>query len=171
MKDSQIREAIQIARKNWNDWQDVFEHSGPVRDNPLLACSTRFASFLQEYSVYRTIRNGTHDELRRKLRKSGQFLKVIHDDTGHIFDRFEDRLRKKFGNDGVDGDKKHIISALSKVAAFVRPQRFVAWDRFAKMGVNVALGRAASSPFRGYAEYLAAFEEAWSGREGQAIKD
>lgn len=60
---------------------------------------------------------------------------------------------------------------LSKVAAFVRPDRFVAWDRYAKKGVNIVLGHRASSPFRAYADYLAAFDEAWKGQAGTQIRD
>ena len=63
-----------------------------------------------------------------------------------------------------------MISVLSKVAAFIRPDRFVAWDGYAKKGVNIVLGRTASAPFDSYADYLGAFDTAWNGHPGQQIR-
>jgi len=63
------------------------------------------------------------------------------------------------------------MSVLSKVAAFVRPERFVAWDGFAKKGVNIVLESTASAKFNTYADYLAAFDRAWDGQPGQEIRD
>jgi hypothetical protein len=168
LKDTLILESIQVARKNWNGWRDVFEHCGPLASSPLLADPFRFASFCKEYSVSRTIRRGTQNEFRLALAEPPQFGEAIHDDTGHALDKLESDLRRRFGtHDGTRG----IVSVLSKVAAFVRPERFVAWDRYAKKGVNIVLGRSASSPFNTYADYLAAFDHAWNGRPGQQIRD
>ena len=72
---------------------------------------------------------------------------------------------------GSKKGKNRIISALSKVAAFVKPERFVAWDRFAKEGLNIVLGRSASSAFETYSEYLAAFDSVWKGQPGKQIRD
>ncbi len=63
-----------------------------------------------------------------------------------------------------------MISVLSKMAAFVRPERFVAWDSYAKRGVNVVLGRGTSYPFRTYAEYIAALDLVWHGQFGQRVR-
>jgi hypothetical protein len=170
VKPSLIAKSIRVARKNWNDWRDVFEHEGPICENPLLADPHRFKSFLKEFSVSRTIKGGTHDELRGTLVESGRLTKAIRDDSGHGIDKIEGGLRNKFGTDGVGGGKKHIVSALSKVAAFVRPERFVAWDRYAKKGLNTVLGRAASTKFDSYADYLADFDRVWRGKLGQEIR-
>jgi hypothetical protein len=50
-----IRDSIAIARKNWRDWQDVYEHVGRISTNPICAALGRFGSFCKEYSVHRRI--------------------------------------------------------------------------------------------------------------------
>ena len=158
-------QSINIARNNWSDWRDVFEHRGSVADNPLLANQKRFVHFLREYSVGRTIRAGTHEELRIKLAASEN---VFLDDTGDAIDELERNLRDHFGTH--DG-RNRLISALSKVAAFIRPERFVACDSFAKKGLNIVHGHAASRKFGTYADYLAMFDGAWNGELGREVRD
>jgi hypothetical protein len=168
VNDSVIVESIQIAQGNWNKWRTVFEH-GSLSGNPLLINPDLFAAFLGEYSVNRTIRAGAHEQFRQALAaESGQFPEAIRDDAGQGIDKLEEYLRPSFGTH--DG-KNRLVSALSKVAAFVRPERFVAWDRYAKRGVNVVLGLSASAPFNAYADYLATFDKAWNGQPGQGIRD
>lgn len=165
--DDLIGEASRIAHKNWDDWHDVFEHGNPIHTNPLLAePGDRFSAFLREYSVTRTIRSGTHDAFRIRLREP-QFSEVMRDDSGRAFDKFESHLRESFG---THEPKRRIISVLSKVAAFVKPERFVAWDQYARKGLNIVLHRE-SSRFVDYADYLAAFEQAWDGSPGQNIRE
>lgn len=168
LRDALIMELIQVARENWQGWRDVFEHGGPISTSPLLADPARFASFCREYSVSRTIRRGAQNEFRLALLEQPQFGEAVQDDTGHALDKLESDLRLHFGT--YKGTRR-MVSVLSKVAAFVRPDRFVAWDRYAKKGVNVVLGRGASSPFDTYAEYLTAFDQAWNGQPGQQIRD
>jgi len=163
-----MAELIKVAQKNWSRWRGVFEYSGPVVDNPLLTNKHTFALFLREYYVSRTIWKGRHDELRRKLRNSHRFREAIDDVSGQGLDRLERHLRPRFGS---KKGKNRMISVLSKAAAFVRPERFVAWDRFAKKGLNIVLGRNASAPFKTYSSYLAAFESVWESQLGMQIRD
>jgi hypothetical protein len=167
-EDTRIQESLTVARKNWHDYHDVFEHGDEIATNPLLVNSDRFAHFLMEYRVSRTIRQGTHDKFRGTLKDSPQFEKAIHENTGRALDKLESELRPDFG---THEPPRRMISVLSKVAAFVRPERFVAWDKYAKKGVKIVLGSHASFPFNAYAEYLAAFDEVWNGQAGQQIKD
>lgn len=88
-------------------------------------------------------------------------------DSGRAFDKFENHLRESFG---THEPKRRIISVLSKVSAFVKPERFVAWDQYARKGLNIVLDRK-SSRFVDYADYLAAFEQAWDGSPGQNIRE
>ena len=81
-------------------------------------------------------------------------------------DKLEKRLRRRFGAKGGN----RIVSAVSKVAAFVRPTRFVACDSYAKKGLNIVLQRATSCSFDTHACYLAMFDEAWAGEQGQEIR-
>jgi hypothetical protein len=168
LSDHLMEELIKVARKNWNDWRDVFECGGAIDEHPLLTCPERFASFCGEYSVNRTLRAGKRDELRLKLNRSRQFGKVLEDDSGRSLDRLEEKLRPRFAT--KQGENR-MVSVLSKIAAFVKPERFVAWDRFAKKGLNKVLGCRASFPFRSYAEYLGAFDCAWYGLPGQKITE
>jgi hypothetical protein len=167
MEDSVILGYVQVARKNWDDWRVVFEYNGPINTNPLLADPVRFDHFLDEYSVRRTIRKGTHDQFRLALIEEPEFSAAIRNDSGQALDKLEEDLRRRFG---VHNVRNRIISVMSKVAAFVRPERFVAWDTYAKIGLNKVLGRSASSRFNNYAEYLAAFDEAWENQPGQEIR-
>ena len=168
LTDRAISNIIRRAQNNWNRWRDVFEHVGPIPTNPLLASHDRFAAFCAEYSVARTIRSGTQDEFRRTLCDSTRFQGAIREGNARELDAIEADLRPRFGtHDGA----RRLISVLSKVAAFIKPERFVAWDRFAKSGANVFLGRAKGTQFQTYAEYLAAFDLVWDGTPGKRIRD
>jgi hypothetical protein len=166
MEDNLVEGSIQVARTNWNKWLDVFEHGEPICTNPLLVKPELFASFLAEYSVGRTIRHGTHDEFRCAL--ASQASDATRDDSGVALDALETDLRKRFG---AHDPPRSILSALSKVAAFVRPERFVAWDRYARKGLAKVLGGAPSIKFDSYALYLEAFDRVWKGEPGQKIAD
>jgi hypothetical protein len=167
--DHTIESAFTIARQNWNKWRVVFEHTGSIATNPLLADpGDRFRSFLNEYSVARTIRAGTHDRFRRELASSREFGEAIHDDSGHALDKLEYLLRPRYG---TSSSPRQIISVLSKVAAFVRPERFVAWDQYGRKGINVLLGRNQNCPFTSYANYLKAFDDLWHGEPGKQIRE
>jgi hypothetical protein len=167
--DEEIDREICNARWNtWHDWRDAFEHNGPIRTNPILADAGRFNSFCAKWGVGRTIRKGTRDEFRCLLRDSRDFEEAIGDDTGRKLANLEENLRSRFATgDGTRG----IISALSKLAAFVRPERFVAWDQYARRGVNMVLGRPINTPFDRYVEYLADFESVWKGSPGERIRE
>ncbi len=97
LEDHLIQELIKVARKNWDDWHDVFQHGGPVADNPVLADERRFARFRREYGVNRIIWAGRHDKFRLGLCTSSDFSRAIQDDTGHALDRLERHLRSHFG--------------------------------------------------------------------------
>lgn len=167
MKKSELVKSVGIARKNWRDWQDVFEHRGPISENPILACPDKFRRFCKEYSVHRTIRHGTHDKFRLELKSSRQFKNAVMDGSGGKLVRLERKLRKRFG---TLGGRRGMVSVLSKIAAFVRPDRFVAWDNYAKKGLNRTLDRSVSSPFPTYADYLKEIDRVWRGYLGRDIK-
>jgi hypothetical protein len=167
--DSQLLpKLLERARQNWEQWRDVFEHGGPISQNPVLANSTRFRSFLADYYAGRTIRKGKHDELRLVLLNSKEFEAATRDGSGQSIDKIELVLRPSFGS--KDG-KNRLTSVLSKLAAFFNPERFVAWDRFAKRGLNIVKHRSASSQFKTYSEYLSAFDTVWEAKEGKDIRD
>jgi hypothetical protein len=78
-----IPKSSDIARVNWEDWREVFEHDTPIQTNPLLAHQKRFSDFCQEYYVGRTIRRGKRNELRIELLEP-PFLNAIRDIRGAL---------------------------------------------------------------------------------------
>lgn len=164
-----VEQAVRIARTvTWDNWRDVFEHTGPLSTNPILADDLRFRSFCANWRVARTIRRGHHDELRRFLADSPRFAAAVEDDTGRKLDQLEANLRLRFGT--YDGTRP-MISVFSKVASFLKPAVFVAWDQHAKRGLNRALGRSASAHFDSYSQYLADFNTVWDGSLGNEIRE
>jgi hypothetical protein len=103
-----------------------------------------------------------HEELRHQLKDK---MKGIH--TGQDLDNLERKLRQDFGTHDAS---RSIISALSKIAAFIYPETFVAWDSFAKKGLNRVRGCSASRKFEVYSDYLAKFDEVWEGELGAEIR-
>ncbi len=167
----EVEQAIRTVREiTWADWKDAFQHNGSISTNPILADPVRFNRFCWKWRVGRTIRKGTRTEFRRRLLHSEKFEEAIRDDSGHLLLELEKNLRAEFGTRKRNGVCS-IVSILSKIAAFVRPERFVAWDRFAKRGLNVVLGRPVNARFDNYVQYLADFERVWEGPHGERIRE
>jgi hypothetical protein len=156
---------VEVARHNWISWRDVFEHKDTAADNPLLSDPDRFAAFAGEYSVGRTIRAGRRNSFRIALREEGPFIAALQDVSGGALDLEEMRLRGRFGTrEGQRG----IRSALSKVAAFVSPHSFVAYDKYAATGLAKVLG---GKRAKSYAEYLEGMNTLLDGVVGQRIRE
>lgn len=174
--DEQIEQAIRIARDHtWQHRKQEFEHDGPVSTNPIFR-PDRFNSFCADWGVGRTIRKGTHEEFRCLLRDSDEFRDALEDRSGNKLASLEKSLRPKFGAERItaaSGKKviSSLISALSKVATFVRPETFVAWDKWARRGLNAVLGYRTGREFDTYADYLADFETVWTGDVGQRVRE
>jgi hypothetical protein len=159
---------LKKARDNWLAWQNVYEHTGPAADNPLLAGAAKFDKFLKEYSVGRTIRRGTSGKLRELLRSS-QFplQELLEDPSGAILDEQDARLRAQFGTrEGQHG----LRSALSEIAAFLAPHVFNAWDSYARKGLKRTLQRR-SVQIRTYADCCADLKRLLAGELGERIRD
>ena len=158
---------VKKAKENWLVWQNVYEHTGAAADNPLLADETTFSTFLKAYSVGRTIRGGTSAALRELL-QSSQFplQKLLGDPTGVTLDEQDTRLRAQFG---TCGGRRGLRSALSKVAAFLAPHDFNAWDSYARKGVERTL-QPGSVQVRTYAKYCADLNRLLAGELGERIR-
>jgi len=169
MQPTILNRDVEIAEKNWRAWQDVFEHVGRPAQNPLLADIRRLSRFRNEYGINRTIRKGRHDEFRMRLRDPKFPLVVLLDDaSGSMLDRQEGLLREEFGTyDGGHG----LRSVLSKVASFLAPHTFVAFDKYALKGLNVTLGRPRSRRFDSYTEYLSDLNLLLDGEVGKQVRD
>jgi hypothetical protein len=140
-----------VARGNWHQYRAVYEHQGRLEDNPILADAQWFRAFLKDYSVMRTIRSGHHDAFREALRTAAVESPAKLDDvTGGVVDELDHEFRGNYGTH----DGRTIRSCLSKIASFLRPDTFIAWDTFARAGLNRVQGRAASRSFNSYRDYL-----------------
>jgi len=159
---------IKIASENWQQWKSVFEYEGPAANNPLLADSSTFGAFLNEYSVRRTIRGGTSDKLRITLGNPAFELQALLNDTsGKLLDARETALRAQFG---THSGKRGLRSAMSKIASFLAPHAFVAWDKYARKGLNMASERSRSYAFGNYSEYIGDMNRVLSGHIGECVR-
>lgn len=170
---------ILIPKENWLKWQKVFEHKSPAT-NSLLNDPNTFRDFVVEYSVARTIRKGTIDELRATL-ASDSTLAFLSDPSGKELDKADIKLRRRFGT--MEG-RRGIRSMLSKVAAFLAPDDFIAFDQYALRGVrrvrrhrvNELKEQGAAIPdtlrekIESYADYLRSMNELLDGPLGTQIK-
>jgi hypothetical protein len=165
-KEKQISKQIKAARNHWADNRDIYEHDiSDLKSNPLFG-EKRFASFLHGSADERNIKKGRHDELRKAL--VAGLTKALQDDSGNAIDNLEGDLRRRFSS---HKPPQRVISIVSEIAAFLRPKRFVVWDRFAIRGLNRTLGRGASNRYKNYKSYLADFELAWTGEPGEQVRE
>jgi len=141
---------VALAKNNWEDWGNVFNHAGAMVDNPLLADQAVFNNFLAEYSVGRTIRARTRDNLRATLSSANlQLAKRLADAKGMGIDALDVTLSEDYAAG------YRLRSAISKIAAFLVPEYFIAWDHYASRGIKIETGRLLGHSYETYAEYLA----------------
>jgi hypothetical protein len=140
--------------------------------NPLFQ-EERFHSFpaprrkdnLYGYSVGRTVQKGQHENFRKHLAgDQSPLCQLLNDATGKAIDTLDADLqfRKQFG---TKSGQRGLRSALSKIAAFLAPQIFLAWDSEAKRGL-----RKLGCRFQNYNEYLIRAKDLLSGPVGQEIR-
>ncbi|MEQ1560773.1 MAG: hypothetical protein ABL933_17800 [Methyloglobulus sp.] len=162
-----LSDDVRRAERNWNDWISVFEHEGEVENNPLLTLPEVFNKFLAEYSVRRTIRAGTSNEFRMSLSSGGVGLAdKLGDPSGKWIDNLEEILREDFG---TLGGKRGMRSVISKIAAFLGPANFVAWDKYARKGIIRIQGKRTSHTYKTYEEYLSDVNIVFDGEKNALI--
>jgi hypothetical protein len=92
---------------------------------------------------------------------------LLNDTSGKLLDARESALRAQFG---TLGGKRGLRSAMSKIASFLAPHAFVAWDEYARKGLNMVLGRSLSYPFGNYAEYIGDMNRVLSSDIGERVR-
>jgi hypothetical protein len=147
--------SLYYAASNWNDWKDDYE-SGMLEQIPVLASDERFKRFCTEYKVHRTIKKNTGQKFRKELQSA--IREIVSDESGKRIDSFEKNNRRLFSSLGAHA---RMISVISKVAAFARPETFLAWDRYARDGVKIGVRQATSCDFLTYSEYLGKANDLW----------
>ena len=160
-----VQRDFDLACSNWWAWRDVFEHRGRPTASPLFE-PRRFSRFLDEYNVRRTVREDGHEPLRELLLSPGfPLVDVLADCSGAALEQEEAKLRK-FGSK----DQSSVLSLFSKVAAFLAPDRFTAWDTYGRKGLNIVLGRAPTKVFSGYVAYLGEMNRLLATEIGAAVQ-
>jgi hypothetical protein len=102
------------------------------------------------------------------LLRSSQFplQELLEDAAGAILDEQEPQLRTQFG---TQGGRRKLRSALSKIAAFLAPHAFNAWDTHACKGLKCTLQLRRS--VQSYAEYCVYLNQLLAGDLGERIQD
>jgi hypothetical protein len=154
---------VNRAKKNWLDWQHAFEFTGDKASNPVLADKDCFNKFVKEYHVGRTIRKGTREAFRQRIQHE---ISSFQPGTGAAIDALDQKLRKEFGTCGGARGQR---SLLSKIAAFLAPETFIAWDKYACRGLCIVLDKTIDRPSNSYQKYLEKLNTVLEGPIGRQI--
>jgi hypothetical protein len=95
---------------------------------------------------------------------------MLSDTSGQVLDARESELRKQFGIMGNRGQARGIPSAMSKIASFLAPHAFVAYDQFCQRGLNRVLERSPSYKCGSYREYISDINRILSGNIGARVR-
>lgn len=167
-----IAQAIKLVRtETWGEkWRDLFLYDGEIETHPVFKLKT-WNTFCVEWSVGRTIREKKRDDLRLHLAQSRDFEEALQDSSGKKLGQFATYLSTDYGARRNGSKPAVILSAISKVATFIKPKIFVAWDTYAAKGVNLTFERSATAKYKGgYSQYLADFNQIWKGEHGRCIR-
>ncbi len=155
--------ALWTAGANWCRWAADFEHKGDCAELPVLAHNERYRAFVSEYSLLRYYTLDEREQLRQKLYRSNAFKNALKPADGNGIDELAIQLTEEYP--GFDTER----SFISKLAAFARPDTFVAWDRFARIGLSAVTNGPAKGNYRSYSEYLSAANGLQSAELGRKI--
>ncbi len=156
---------IARAAANWILWEADFTARFGQVPLPVLRRSERFDAFCRDYRPLRKVKTEVRQQMRRFLDGSSEFACALEDCTGRGIETLAINLQRDFGLHGTPR------SFVSKLAAFALPERFVAWDRFAKLGARRARAKKAvqSANYTSYPDYLEDVEALWGGCLGERV--
>lgn len=127
-----LKTATEQALKNWQWWQDSFEHSGDFCSLPVLESYPQFRGFGADYSVFRGW-NGDQCEAARLWFK-GQ---INPNSFADLFGPFQAYCE---GHELLSKNLQKRISLCSKLLGMWRPAEFAMWDTKARKGLKVLHG-------------------------------
>ena len=166
MNQSEFDWALSMAVQNWAEWRSDFEYAGNDKSNlPVLRNPNRWAYFVWSYSVLRQLpaeAKAIGMGIREQLNDGDRLGDALADNNGQGIDDLGDWIATLHP---ALGRRR---SLASKLAAFARPDRFVAWDRFAKSGAAALCNH--SSNYRSYQDYLTDIDTIWGGPLGAQIR-
>lgn len=154
--------AFHIASKNWIMWRDVWTHGGPPVESPIFK-ENRFFEFINEYSVLRGIKNSKRKEVLLFIKNQENIETLIEHSDGKGISCVSKKIKERLQAGGQ-------MSFSSKVAAFLKPDTFVASDKFSRDGVyrymrDVAGHAATPASLTCYPTYLGRFNEIWAAED------
>ena len=184
MDADQIDDAILLAASNWVEWRRDWDHSGDPTAIPILAdersCDTknsyaRYRAFLKQYGVLRGVSQDARDTLREKLCGSQRFRRALQDASGKTIDSL---IREFSSLPTSNKTGRQVIGRqvafVSKLAAFARPDTFMAFDQYAREGLALIAKQirkefGAKDSFDTYSKYLKAVNVVWELGLGDSI--
>ncbi|MDP3196048.1 hypothetical protein [Tabrizicola sp.] len=144
------------AGSNWVHWRECFEARKPAC--PALDSEKRFSTFISEYGLLRGVTRAERLRLRRVIIEIG----LIKDcSSGSDVDKLVEAL--------VQRGFRREVSLVSKLAAFYKPEKFIAFDQFARRGLKQVL-RLQELPYP-YSEYLSHVEALCLSDYGREISE
>lgn len=142
--ESQLEVAAFIAARNWEHWRCCYEL--PAEELPICEDPKLFRKFFKEYGLLQGEKMKDRKRLRIWMTKNGRLTMLTNKKDGSGVESLLDEMKGS-------GFMRH-RSFLSKLAAFSRPDVFIAYDSFARKGL-VNLGVAEKEP-QNYIVYLEA---------------
>ncbi len=138
----ELEVAAFIAAQNWEHWQDCF--NACPKELPIYKCPERFKEFVRGYGLLRGESREKQRELQSWMPKNDRVRRLTDREDGSGVESLLDEMKDC-------GFNRH-RSFLSKIAAFSRPDVFIAYDSYARKGL-VKLGAAKKEP-QDYVKYL-----------------
>lgn len=164
MNEDVLHFATCSALTNWLEWRQDWEHSASgAAQLPILQCEARFRAFKRAYGLQ------PHPQImaiRGCLigHQANAFEAAVQDEAGQRLDTLIVKIHE-------DLNINLHRACITKLAAFARPDVFVACDKWARKG----LARCRDVPVRdyaqGYAHYLCDLNQVWRGHIGNQIRE
>ena len=145
---NRIDAAIWIAGAAWADWKDCFEATAEGRTLPVLHDPQRYKEFLKQYRVLRAANQRRRNQIRVKLTNSKHFNTLVAESQIALVDQVVENLANAYPGLGRQR------SFVSKVAAFARPECFVAYDQYASRGAALLCDGPRNGDYKSYELYM-----------------
>ena len=138
-----------IASLNWNAWRACFDNGAAMLRKRLLEVADRFQELVQGYQLLRYESAENKKRLRIWMTKENRVGRLIAEADGSGVDCLAQEMKAG----GFNRERPF----LSKIAAFARPNVFIAYDNYARDGL-VELGIVEGAPDK-HVMYLEAVRE------------
>ena len=143
-RESELEVAAFFAARNWEHWRCCFE-APDAEKLPIYEDRELFRKFVKGYGLLRGESSENREKLESWMAKNGRARRLIDKEDGSGVESLLHEL-------GDCGFMRH-RSFLSKIAAFSRPDVFIAYDSYARQGlVNLEVVRRVPNDYVTYLE-------------------